>query len=280
MFPAMAIPRGAAALLACCAGGTVLAAGAQSQAAPVAAPAQPSSQVPAPAAAAGYERLVFADEFSDLDLSPDGGGTHRWYNNLWYRAPVAPGNFTIQDGYVRASANVMPQTVTSMAFLTTWPRKPGVKPRLFRYGYFETRLRFSPDRFNWPAFWLLSRDRTRTGGEGGKGEWCEIDIFEGGRPHIFWGTVHHWNGKTNKSQTNDNAFMPLPEGADMTQWNTVGALWQPGRISWYFNGVLMGSAPSPKVCDDQKLFLIVGAQKRAGGPQSTSVDVDWVHVYR
>ncbi|WP_336961756.1 glycoside hydrolase family 16 protein [Sphingobium aquiterrae] len=234
--------------------------------------------VPAPAAAAGYDDLVFSDEFSALDLSPDGGGTHRWYNGLWYRAPVERGNFTLQDGYVRATTDVLPLTVTSMAFLTTWPRKQGRTPRLFHYGYFEARLRFSPGRFNWPAFWLLSSARTKTGGEGGKGEWCEIDIFEGGRPHIFWGTVHHWKGDSSK--TNDNAFMPLPQGADMTQWNTVGALWQPGRISWYFNGALMGSAPSPKVCDEQALFLIVGAQKRAYGPLPTSVDVDWVHVYR
>lgn len=255
----------------------------------IAAGATPApAPVPAPAAAAGYDELVFSDEFSALDLSPDGGGAHRWYNGLWYRAPVDRGNFTIQDGYVRATTNIMPLTVTSMAFLTTWPRKTGprktgprgkeVAPRLFHYGYFEARLRFSPGRFNWPAFWLLSSERTKTGGEGGKGEWCEIDIFEGGRPNIFWGTVHHW--KEGRSEANANAFMPLPAGADMTQWNIVGALWQPDRVSWYFNGALMGSAPSPKVCDDQKLFLIVGAQKRAYGPLPTSVDVDWVHVYR
>jgi hypothetical protein len=235
--------------------------------------------VPPQAAAAGYDRLVFSEDFDSLDLSPDGGGNHKWYNGLWYRDPVDPDRFTIQDGYLRATTQMTPMDGTPMSFLTTWPRKRGAgRPRLFQFGYFEARIRFAPGPFNWPAFWLLARDRTRNDGKGGKGRWCEIDIFEGGRQRYFQGTVHDW--RDNVSTDNPNQHQMLADTEDLSQWNVVGALWEPGKISWFFNNRLLHTAPSPSVCDEQKLFLIVGAQKRAFGPLPTSVDVDWVHVYR
>jgi beta-glucanase (GH16 family) len=108
--------------------------------------------------------------------------------------------------------------------------------------------------------------------------WCEIDIFEGGRPHIFWNTVHDWRGKS--SHTNTNYTNPLPKGTQLTEWHTYAALWKPGQISWYFDDKLVATAASPAVCDQQSAFLILSSQRRKNGIAPESLDVDWVHVYR
>lgn len=232
---------------------------------------------PREAVKAGYTHVIFSDDFSNLDLSPDGGGDHRWYNTLWYRKQVGPKQFQQMDGFVRFTTDVEPRKTVQMTSMTTWPRSQG-KQTLFQYGYFEARMRFQPGPYNWPAFWLLAKDRVGFDYDVGKGEWCEIDIFEGGRPKYFQGTVHHWLDF--KSTTNQNAYFALPPETNLADWNTYGMLWTPKTISWFFNGKLLGAAPTPSICQKQKMFMIIGAQKRSMGPSPEVLDVDWVRVYR
>ncbi|WP_288413878.1 glycoside hydrolase family 16 protein [uncultured Novosphingobium sp.] len=227
---------------------------------------------------AGYKNLVFSDDFNTLDMSPDGGGTHRWYNGLWQRGPVNPARFSVQDGVVRLTTDVDPRAIIMTTAITTMPRKQPGTATTFRYGYFEARMRYNPGPFAWPAFWLLSADRPAINDKAGRGHWCEIDIFEGGRPTHYQGTVHDW--RDFKSISNANQHFLLPPTADLRQWNTYGALWTPSKITWFFNGIALGSAPTPRICQQQQLFLILGAQKRKFGPQPESLDVDWVHAYR
>src|ERR1700674_1050241 len=35
-------------------------------------------------------KLVFADDFNTLDLSPDGLGIHTWYEGVWFNKKHAP----------------------------------------------------------------------------------------------------------------------------------------------------------------------------------------------
>src|SRR5690242_3208594 len=44
-------------------------------------PSRPA--LPPPPQAAGY-KLVFADDFDSLDLSPNGSGIHTWYQSIWW----------------------------------------------------------------------------------------------------------------------------------------------------------------------------------------------------
>lgn len=232
---------------------------------------------PPEAVKAGYTHVVFSDDFSNLDLSPDGGGSHRWYNTLWMRGQVNPNKFHQMDGFVRLETEVEPRKIVQTTAITTMPRKPGTET-LFHYGYFEARMRYQPGPYAWPAFWLLAKDRIGFDEAVGKGEWCEIDIFEGGRPKYFQGTVHHWLDF--KSTTNQNAHFALPAETNPGDWNTYGVLWTRQTISWFFNGKLLGSAPTPAICRKQKMFMIIGSQKRSMGPSPEVLDVDWVRVYR
>src|SRR5579872_2214278 len=49
----------------------------------------PAANIPSPPAASGYN-LVFHDDFDHLDLSPDGGGSHTWYEGVWFNRKHAP----------------------------------------------------------------------------------------------------------------------------------------------------------------------------------------------
>jgi hypothetical protein len=235
-------------------------------------------EIPDRRSQAGYTKLVFKDNFDRLDISRDGGGRHRWYNGLWYRDPATVGAFKVRKGILTATTDIHPLNTTRMSFLTTWAHKPSGKSRLFRYGYFEARLRFKPGEHNWPAFWLESASRTSFDQDAGDLEWCELDIFEGGWNGRFQGTVHHW--KDNKSSSNDNQHTKLGFGVDQSQWNTYGMLWEPGIITWYFNDEPIIVAASPPICDQSDMFLIIGTQKRKGGTKPESIDVDWVHVFQ
>src|SRR5437868_1795076 len=54
------------------------------------APALTASGMPSPPDAAPGYRLVFNEEFDDLDISPDGAGLHTWYEGVWFRPKHAP----------------------------------------------------------------------------------------------------------------------------------------------------------------------------------------------
>lgn len=234
---------------------------------------------PAAAVRAGFSKVIFNEDFDSLDVSPDGGGKHRWYNGLWYQPAVARDRFELTDGLLRISTHIKPIGWATGSAITTWPKKPGGSPTLFHYGYFEARMRFKPGQYNWPAFWLLAAHRTELDKDRPKGSWCEIDIYEGGKSTDFQGTLHGWVDGHSVVE-NKNQHFRLPAGADYTHWNTFGLLWQQGKVTWYFNGIALGSADTPASCNKQKQFMIIGAQKRAGGTSPESVDVDWVRVYR
>ena len=66
--------------------------------------------------------------------------------------------------------------------------------KIFRYGYFEARMKLTKGNGAWPAFWLMSNAWARRGADN-----CslgiraaEIDVFEGygNHPRVFTGTIH------------------------------------------------------------------------------------------
>jgi len=212
--------------------------------------------------------LVWFDEFTDFDLSRDGRGEHKWFNGLWYSRPAPLDRFSISDGALRLSTHQKQGAVIT----TLSPRVDGADTT-FRHGYFEARLAMSANSASWPAFWLFSKEHAR--GTDGR-HWCEIDIFEL-FANKYGGTIHDWNnGRNNQNQNNLAAF---PAGTDLSTWHTYGLLWEPGKVTWFFDKHPLMSAASPTVCDTQNLFLILNASTR-----DPSIDqyllVDWVAVHR
>lgn len=117
-----------------------------------------------------------------------------------------------------------------------------------RYGYIEARLKPPTARGLWPAFWLMPDrgaesgldvwQRRSTGSKHGQG--MEIDIFE----HLTeWGSgrnniAAHWGGYgANHKQWGSNHvyYGPTSDG-----WHVFGVLWEPGKLTWYIDGIKKG----------------------------------------
>ncbi len=125
-----------------------------------------------------------------------------------------------------------------------------------RYGYFEAKIKLPTARGLWPAFWTMP-DR----GEGNgdiwqrretkvmKGQGMEMDIFEhltewgGGRFNI----AAHWDGygPEHKQWGNSHTYYgPTSDG-----WHVAGLLWEPGKLTWYLDGVKVGEWKNDRICD-------------------------------
>ncbi len=233
-------------------------------------PAGAQQEIPKPASQAGYNKLIFSDDFTSLDLSQDRVSQHRWFNGMWFEHPARPGFIQAKGGILSLKTD---QTRKNGTSITTFSDKRGAGT-LFRYGYFEARMRWNGDPRAWVAFWLFSSQHAR---EIDSNHWCEIDIFESFRKDVFVGTVHDW--RDFKTKKNANSWHPLPpRSIRARQWNTYGLLWTPRTITWYLNGKELFSASTPHICTQQDLFLVLGIQRR-GNDKQQNLLVDWVRVF-
>lgn len=120
--------------------------------------------------------------------------------------------------------------------------------RLYKYGYFEAKVKLPIIENVWPAFWFF------------KGT-SEIDVFEilrGGdaEPGIsiaeasstIWMTYHYWNNNQSNSEhitskiKNFTPPFPFTFGnfyPIANQWHTWGFLWDEFRMNWYLDGNLI-----------------------------------------
>ncbi len=108
-----------------------------------------------------------------------------------------------------------------------------------KYGYFEIKckLPFHPGSF--PAFWLYDSSCPDNYYE-------EIDVMEYSySSKIGNGTPSRYSSGFLIDQQSCNCPDPntsygnihsLPTGSDITDWQTYGCEWSPGRITWYLNG--------------------------------------------
>ena len=143
-----------------------------------------------------------------------------------------------------------------------------------KYGYFEARVKLPTARGLWPAFWMMP-DR---GPEGGPEGWrrestsdggMEIDILE----HLTeWGpgrnnVALHWDGygKNHQSWGTSNIYYgPTPDG-----WHNFGVLWEPGKLTWYIDGIKKAEYENERVSSIPS-YLLVNLQM--GGWATKDVD--------
>jgi beta-glucanase (GH16 family) len=240
-----------------------------------------------PAQAAGYS-LMFSDDFTSLNLSPNGTGNYRWYDGVWfYNNPAPLANISVANSELSL---VWQKSQTGDDTSVETFAQNNANYHAWRYGYFEARMKWDVVTGAWPAFWLTPIEAA-FGQDvyNGAQEQGEFDIFEGqgDQPHIYTGTIHDWvNGK---STSNANNTWTLASTVDFSQYHTYGMLWIPGKVTWYFDDQPLMSAPTPTVVDKQTYLMILGMQEGAawqGGNltgvtvSSMKLTVDWVHVWQ
>jgi beta-glucanase (GH16 family) len=89
--------------------------------------------------------------------------------------------------------------------------------------------------------------------------------------------VHDWVGRHSAEAKVQHTA--LPAGADLSHWNTYGALWTKDTIKFYFNGKMINEAPTPKPCQDNDVFLILSSQTRDSSAGPAQLDIKRVRVF-
>ena len=155
------------------------------------------------------------------------------------------------------------------------------------YGYFEARLKLPDVQGMWPAFWMMpdrgvgTKDRRSTA-DGG----MEFDIYEQlARFGPFRTNIaFHWDGygKDHKSFGTDRIYYQC----DAEGYVTAGLLWEPGRLTWYYNGQQVAVYENERVASVPgflKLTMPTGGWGDCPVDESklpATFDIDWVRVWQ
>lgn len=138
----------------------------------------------------------------------------------------------------------------------------------FTFGFLEARIYLPRSRnggvANWPAFWADGQNWPATG---------ENDVMEGfGGPvrwHFHWGTVAH-----------PEEVGGGPPGG-YSGWHTFGADWEPGSITYYYDGVDVGRVSSNVTSAPMYLILDYALTNIWAKVQIPStMSVDYVRVWQ
>ncbi len=248
-----------------------------------AAPAAPTSTAGVPAGAqplgrGGSWKLIFSDDFngSALDTSRWEPG---WFRGSGFSQPVNddeagcyhPDQVRVGGGVVELVAEST--TAAGCVKVDGSPAKymsglintrNGFR---FTYGYMEARIRLagSGSLQNWPAFWTNGDSWPQTG---------EIDVMEGletNRPCFSY----HWSTAAgHQSRTG------CQNSGDPTGWHVFAAAWEKDRITYYYDGVEVGSYTDGIVGNSQYLILNQGLNANSPIVVPSSVQVDYVKVWQ
>jgi beta-glucanase (GH16 family) len=225
-----------------------------------------------------WPRLIFDDEFSGTSLD-----RHQWSPN-WYGATDAtitdnvnpdlaincndPAQVTVGRGHLDLTA--AKRTCNTNDGLA-YPYASGLVSTYgkfqFRYGAMEARIRMPGTRSkvdNWPAWWADGTGTWPTTGE--------IDVVEGLGSSMCW--HFHYSGGAPGGCT--SVF------GDATGWHTYAADWEPGSITYYYDGVRVGQIEAGVT--SAPMYLVLFQQVRASIRRSVTgreaMQVDYVRVWQ
>lgn len=214
-------------------------------------------------------KLTFDDEFNSLNTGTWGTnwlgnpGTITKPINSAEQAAYDPAQVSVSGGYLRLGTAYKDVTVAG----THYDMVAGMVQSDNRfeqtYGYFEARIYLPGSNGqiqNWPAFWLNGENWPTDG---------ELDIMEGLSGKAGW---HFHSPSGGPGET---------EAGNYTGWHTYGALWEPGKVTYYYDGVEVGEISTGITSSPMYLILNNGISDSLGGPTAvgSTMLVDWVHVY-
>lgn len=254
---------------------------------------------PAPAAAAGFNRLVFSDDFvTNTTVNAMAGSSTAGFSWFTYTtqtganynvlttasaASIANGNTgggsfaSPQGGLFELMGH--PALVNNMQFFSVPTTRWATDNTLgsFQHGYFEAYVQYNAagsSSNGWPSWWSYStQDEATTGALG-----TEIDFLEVDSGGSYGGTVHNDSAP---SATGTPTYHIPSDG----NWHAYGMLWQStgtgtGQFTMYIDNVKVGNTIAtgtgsnvPRL-ETNWLFLALGTG--VGWPMY----VDYVRVWQ
>ncbi|GAA2148349.1 hypothetical protein GCM10009760_40230 [Kitasatospora kazusensis] len=223
-----------------------------------------------PAGIAGSWKPVFADEFNGSSVD-SGKWTANWFGcatcttvpvNSYEKAAYAPSQATVSGGSLHLTAVQQPTTVNG----TTFPYRSGMVQSngkaQFTYGAFEARIYLPASGSqiaNWPAFWTDGQNWPADG---------EMDVMEG----LGGSACYHYHSPSG----GPGNCAP----GNYSGWHTYGADWEPGSVTYYYDGVKVGQITSGVSSSPQYLILNNAVYGDNLTVAPADMQVDYVRVWQ
>lgn len=247
---------------------------------------------PPQAVAAGYNRLVFDEEFSStdgIDTNNTGKPGFNFYRRLPFGYPAErASSMSVSNGVLTLTTRV-----SNMGLVSICKSGSGWTGFTATGGaYFEASISFDPTlgasrrpSSRWPSFWSMAAEHLYGGINT---NFLEIDFFEydtsRAGANTYGGAIHAWadsRTEATNNQADERFIIAVPPSTDWkNSFNTFGTLWVPGAgINYYFNDKLTTDTnlysqyPEFEPGDRQHMPLILGSD---GWPMK----VDWVRVWQ
>lgn len=244
----------------------------------------------------GYT-LKWEDQFDGTSLDRDSWNVELhepgWVNNELQEYVDSTENIYIKDGNLVLKP--VKTTGSDGKVSYTSGRVNTQNKHNFKYGLFEARAKVPAGQGFLPAFWMMPAN------ENLYGQWprCgEIDIMEvlGNDTKTSYGTIHYGN-----PHSESQGKHTLEQGNFSDEYHIFSVEWEPGKINWYVDGILMHTEndwysategqgeityPAPF---DQPFYIIlnlaVGGNWPGNPDETTDIDnaafmVDYVKVYQ
>lgn len=185
----------------------------------------------------GYE-LKWKDEFDSVSLNSADWNveTHEkgWVNNELQEYVNSNKNIYLENGNLvikPVREKIGDDESGNPVYKYTSGRVNTQGKHDFTYGLFETRVKVPTGKGYLPAFWMMPTN------ENLYGQWprCgEIDIMEvmGQETNKLYGTLHYGNPHSQKQET-----YTAKNGDFANDYHTYAVEWEPGKITWYVDGV-------------------------------------------
>jgi beta-glucanase (GH16 family) len=220
-----------------------------------------------PTGVRGDWKLTFDDEFSGTSLDTAKWSTG-WYGsgitppvnsaeeNCYDPAQVSVGGGTLDLTLIRKSEDCGASNAVYAAGLVSTQGKFS-----FTYGFIEARVWLPAmtgdpgEVANWPAVWADGQNWPEDG---------EIDVVEG----LGGGVCAHFHGPADPS----GVRVGCPSGTYAGGWHTFAADWEPGNVTYYYDGADIGSVTSGITSAPMFLVLSYGTEKLVQAPLTMRVD--------
>ncbi len=216
-----------------------------------------------------------------------------WVNNELQQYTDSSENIYIEDGNLVLKP--VKKTDANGKVSYTSGRVNTQNKHNFKYGLFEAKVKVPAGQGFLPAFWMMPAD------ENLYGQWprCgEIDIMEvlGNDTSTSYGTIHYGN-----PHSESQGKYTLKNRSFSDEYHIFSAEWEPGKINWYVDGILMHTEsdwysvtegqgeityPAPF---DQPFYIIlnlaVGGNWPGNPDETTDIEkaafkIDYVKVYQ
>jgi beta-glucanase (GH16 family) len=223
-----------------------------------------------PAGVPGNWHLSWSDDFAGPALDTTKWSTG-WFGN-GVTVPVNsfeqecydPSQVAVSGGNLNLTAIAKPQTVNGK----TYPYSSGIVTTMgkftFTHGVVEARIYLSGSNAkidNWPAFWA-----------DGTGSWPmtgELDVMEG----LGGSAAYHFHSPAGGPGSS--------VAGNFTGWHTYAADWQPGVVTYYYDGNEVGQITTGITSSPMYLILNDAVAGQGGSVVAPStMQVDYVRVWQ